>query len=242
MIYYMSYEFFNHQFRNLLGDVSFFGNFLNLIFFIFIYFCLVVLGSLICNASGGVMAELCSSIIWLPTTIITQRLQIGRHVDFLPIHLQTRKLSHVMNHIWKTEGLKGYFRGFGAYMAVFGPGSAIWWASYEFFKYLFKLNFTIIPSGLSHSISGVLANLTCILSISPLDVSRTRLQLLEIANKNEKSKLNYGYLELIKDVYRKEGIEGFFKGVKPRIFVKIPSTAISMWLYEYMKELAATEK
>lgn len=36
----------------------------------------------------------------------------------------------VVQHIIKTEGIRGLYRGFGLSVITYSPSSAVWWASY----------------------------------------------------------------------------------------------------------------
>jgi hypothetical protein len=43
-----------------------------------------------------------------------------------------------MKTIYKYEGLKGFYRGFGATVLTYAPSSAIWWMVYERCKVVFS--------------------------------------------------------------------------------------------------------
>lgn len=40
--------------------------------------------------------------------------------------------------IYKQEGIRGFFRGFGATLLAYAPASAVWWATYERCKAIFS--------------------------------------------------------------------------------------------------------
>ncbi|KAJ2400677.1 Fe(2+) transporter, partial [Coemansia sp. RSA 2559] len=42
-----------------------------------------------------------------------------------------------------------------------------------------------------------------------------------------------------KIIYRRQGVAGFLRGVKPRIIANMPATAISWTTYEYFKWMIA---
>ena len=170
--------------------------------------------------------------------------------------------------------MKGFFRGYIPYLLVFGPGSAVWWGSYEIFKRNMHVGMTGLESmiskssiyrqskatssedsksslqdftipfkkEISHFMSGAMAGVCSVLVTNPLDVSRTRLQLLEVQNDKDKSALRKGFFSMLGDVYKREGLYGFYKGVKPRVFVSIPGSAIAFVGYEYLKETSVLPK
>ena len=71
---------------------------------------------------------------------------------------------------------------------------------------------------------------------NPLDVARTRLQLLEASNVQEQRTLQQGYLHLLRKIAVEEGLRGWYKGLKPRLYIKIPGSAITFLGYEWLKE------
>lgn len=201
------------------------------------------------NAAAGFVAEAVASFSYLPTDIITQRLQ----VDARKKSNNTPKLDAftIAKRIYHSEGILGFYRGFWPYLFVQGPMSATWWASYEitksamFFSYRLadihdadKLGYT--ENGgwkiLAHFISGASAGAISYIAVNPLEVAKTRYQLLEIGKGRGRSALKDGYLTLLKQVYRNEGITGLYKGIKPRLFIRTPVSALAFIGYEYLKE------
>lgn len=198
------------------------------------------------HAMAGVIAEAMSAVSYLPTDIVTQRLQTHSGISFLPKRYQTGSTLSICKHILKTEGLKGFFRGYVPYLAVFGPGSAIWWAVYESSKASFEccfdhsqpanhsMHFTPIKA-VNYLISGSLAGVLSCLVTNPLDVARTRLQLLEFGDGLERKTIRGGFISLLQKTFREEGMAGLYKGVKPRLWVRAPGSAFALLGYEYLK-------
>lgn len=196
------------------------------------------------HALAGVTAEALSAISYLPTDIVSQRLQTHVAYSFLPERYQTGSAWKIVKHVWRTEGWRGFFRGYLPYLAVYGPGSAVWWAVYEASK---RTLHKIIPDPLydkpdftgakaiNFMVSGSVAGVVSCLITNPLDVARTRLQLLEYGNGRERRALKGGFGQLLKETYQKEGIAGLYKGVKPRLWVRAPGSAIALVGYEYLK-------
>lgn len=150
-----------------------------------------------------------------------------------------------------TEGLSGFFRGYVPYLLVHGPGSAVWWSSYEatkmmLFKLYHRLNYekTINEEGIilktaTFGLSGSIAGSTSYIVTNPLEVAKTRLQLMELGHKRDKMALTRGFWYILADLFRKEGINGMFKGLKPRLLLHVPVASITIMAYEYLKEFSA---
>ena len=229
---------------------------------------------------SGLTAEAAGAFIYVPSDVVSQRLQVQNRIDFIPLHQRQTSATAISRAIWKTEGIKGFFRGYVPYLLVFGPGSAVWWGSYEIFKRQIHKGMSAFENCMSktqanypsssateashhhhffpntgfglfsipykkeinHFVSGALAGVCSVLVTNPLDVSRTRLQLLEYQNDKDKKALRQGFFSMLGEVYRREGIHGFYKGVKPRVFVSIPGSAIAFVGYEYLKEKSLVPK
>jgi len=155
--------------------------------------------------------------------------------------------------ILNQEGLGGFFRGFTPYMIVYGPGSAIWWVAYEWSKRALNpilpsdpelaksaSTLTHLKKAFSHLICGSMAGVASVIITNPLDVARTRLQLLEIRNNAEKQSISAGFTRVLRETFQNEGIAGLYKGSRPRILIKIPGSAIAFLGYEYLKDMAAS--
>jgi hypothetical protein len=93
-----------------------------------------------------------------------------------------------------------------------------------------------LKSHLNHFFSGAFAGICAVLVTNPLDVARTRLQLLEVRNDADKSRLRNGFFNLVREVYQREGIRGLYKGAKPRIYISIPGSALAFVGYEALKD------
>jgi solute carrier family 25 protein 38 len=128
--------------------------------------------------------------------------------------------------IFKTEGIRGFFSGFGATAMRDAPFAGIYVFFYENCKILSS---TSISSTIaSNMISGISGGLLATTVTQPFDMLKTRLQLKPKEYKN----MVYGF----KKIFLDEGWRGLFAGMLPRMFRKSLSSAISWTLYEeYIK-------
>src|SRR5690242_13467774 len=102
-------------------------------------------------------------------------------------------LSDASLQIYKKEGMRGYYRGFGATLMTNVPASAIWWSTYEYFKEFFSehvFRSTHYTSDTSENqdqdvmvvsqhkgaqwCAGLVAGVTMTFLTNPMDVIKTR--------------------------------------------------------------------
>jgi solute carrier family 25 protein 44 len=195
---------------------------------------------------AGIVSEGASAVIYLPADLVIQRLQVAQvRMSFVPFRLQDRTPWQVTARLWRIEGWRGLLRGYGAYVATFAPDSALWWMTYE------GLRSVLSHHAPFHSVSGdrrveqraevfltcgVAASVVSTTAINPLDVARTRLQLLEAHNAQDRLLLKRGFLGILGDVYRHEGWHGLMKGLRPKLAVSVPMTVVTTLGYEWLKE------
>ena len=90
----------------------------------------------------------------------------------------------------------GFYRGFWASLVTYAPSSAIWFATYEATKGAIYRQLNTRPGTLPesnsrrlqtgvHLLSGACAGLASVLITNPLDVAKTRLQTMDIANPHD---------------------------------------------------------
>lgn len=138
------------------------------------------------------------------------------------------------------ENVRGYhllWTGLGAQLARDAPYSAICWTVLEpIRRHVTRLfgdqsNATVIL-GANFSagfIAGVIsAGATC-----PLDVAKTRRQI----EKDPERVLSMNTRRILLEVWRKEGVEGLFRGAGPRMGRAGPSVGIVVSSYEVVKHL-----
>eukprot|EP01097_Dermamoeba_algensis_P005348 TRINITY_DN33_c0_g1_i2.p1 TRINITY_DN33_c0_g1~~TRINITY_DN33_c0_g1_i2.p1 ORF type:complete len:289 (-),score=58.50 TRINITY_DN33_c0_g1_i2:420-1286(-) len=180
--------------------------------------------------ASGFVADIFGSFIWVPQDVIKQKIQVSQGKDMI----NYQNTFKAINYIYKNEGLFGFFRGFGAGIAVYGPFVGIYFALYEKIKSIAKqklkktadheLPFPLHLFGAAFS-GGIAAAITC-----PLDVVKTRLQV-----QSKQSEEYRGILSCISKIYKEEGLKAFSKGLFARVLWISPGMAITMACYERIK-------
>ena len=128
--------------------------------------------------------------------------------------------------IYQAEGLRGFYRGL--LPSLFGVShGALQFMAYEMLKTHRRttrvegvLNTTdyLVLSGLAKALAGS--------ATYPYQVIRTRLQMY-----NADSTYN-GVRDVVTQVWRKEGLAGFYKGLGPNLVRVMPSTWVTFLVYE----------
>lgn len=89
-----------------------------------------------------------------------------------------------------------------------------------------NLSSNFVSYGICSMLSSTFA---CILT-HPIDLIRTQLQVRSGAN--IESEINIKSTQIVKEIFQKEGLKGFLKGLGSRIAVLAPQTALVWIIYE----------
>ena len=138
-----------------------------------------------------------------------------------------------LRSIWVDEGYRGLFHGLVPTLAGVSHG-ALYFVAYERLKLarrrsrnnapLTNLD-TIVTSSLSKVFAGVLTY--------PHQLVRARMQMHNPADLTPRP--NLGLIGVIKQVWKNEGILGFYKGLGPNLLRVVPSTCITFLAYENVR-------
>ncbi|ETV86860.1 hypothetical protein, variant 1 [Aphanomyces astaci] len=189
------------------------------------------------SGAAGVIGTIMHDLVMTPMDVIKQRLQLGYY-------------SGVVNCVQtmvRTEGLRALYISFPTTLFMNLPYSMIMVSTNESMKKLLN------PSGEinvgAYVFSGAIAGAVAGAITNPLDVTKTRLQTqmmslddtLTCGGKMVQSaapKVQYrGFLDAFGQIYKHEGVAGFFRGVGPRVCVHAPSVAVSWTTFEVLKKL-----
>jgi hypothetical protein len=197
---------------------------------------------------SGMSAEVAGGLFYVPADIVAQRLQIQDIKGFT----QNCRLYHgpwdVVKRVYRLDGMKGLYRGYGAYVTAYAPGSAVQWGSYEaskiwMFKVLSRLEqLKYIPDQIPgkeqyvNALSAGIAGICAVASNNPLEILRIRTQLLESNSKKDAQIIRGGYFSLASSIYKEEGWSAFYRGLKIRLLVTVPSAVVALSGYELIKQ------
>lgn len=149
---------------------------------------------------AGATATLVGQSVTVPIDVVTQIMMmqgqvvstgsrqsssyiIVKNVDYIIPRRETIKLrgaASIVSEIIHREGLRGLYRGYHVSLLTYAPNSALWWACYAGF---YRKAMQLFPTGsipLVQASCGVCSGLLTATLINPMDVFRTRYQVLII--------------------------------------------------------------
>ena len=133
--------------------------------------------------------------------------------------------------IYQTDGIKGIYKGLVPTLIRESVGLGIYFATYEA---LIARELKTYPRLTRNDISawklctfGGLSGYTLWIGIYPIDVIKSKLQTDSIKDPKYRSSL-----AVIKDVFRTQGIRGFYKGFLPTILRAAPANGATFAVFE----------
>lgn len=161
-------------------------------------------------------------------------------LELIRTKMQSERMSYLevgkgFKTMIKSTGWKGLFTGLLPTILRDAPFSSIYWTSYELYK---NYNNVTIPSFSTSFVGGAFAGSIAALCTTPFDVIKTHQQ-IEFGEKvfysgNGKGKPSSTKATFF-NIYKSQGIRGFFAGLTPRLFKVAPACAIMISSYEYGK-------
>ncbi|XP_015581976.1 solute carrier family 25 member 44 isoform X1 [Ricinus communis] len=193
------------------------------------------------NGIAGMTASLFSQAVFVPVDVVSQKLMVQGYSG----HAKYNGGLDVARKIMKTDGIRGFYRGFGLSVMTYSPSSAVWWASYgSSQRVIWKLlgHGTDVEAAspsqsrimLVQASGGIIAGATASCITTPLDTIKTRLQVMGQERKSSAR-------QVVKNLIKDDGWTGLYRGFGPRFF-SMSAWGTSMILaYEYLKRLCAKE-
>eukprot|EP00128_Syssomonas_multiformis_P014407 Colp12_sorted_trinity150504_noHs@13358 len=133
--------------------------------------------------------------------------------------------NEVFKYLYKTQGLKGCTRGFGATMARDSLASAFYFSSYEYLKHHLTPEGASGPNAAGTLFAGGVAGVLNWAAALPIDVVKSRLQ----SDLDGKYK---GFSHVFKEIVKTEGLKGFYRGFTPVMLRAFPANAACFFGYE----------
>ena len=163
-----------------------------------------------------------------PITVVKTRFEVVGVNEYTSIR-------HAVESIYQKEGMKGFYKGILTTLMRDVPFSGIQYSSYKFCLDIYKnyLNPSHNPfdSPLLISFIGAISGVYAVMLTYPFDNLRVRLQCYDMSNLQIK-----GLFDLIRQIYREEGIKGYYLGYLPRLMKKAASSALTWTLYESVRK------
>lgn len=160
----------------------------------------------------------------IPTTLIAAPFERVKVV----MQTQTTKSSFgaTVASLYKTGGISSIFKGSAATLARDGPGSAVYFATYEILKKKLSKDDDSL-SLLAISIAGGFAGVAMWTTIFPIDTIKSIQQ-----SSAEKISMS----QVLRKIYSTRGIGGFFPGIGPALARSFPANAATFAGVELAKK------
>lgn len=164
-------------------------------------------------------------------------------LDMLKTRLQstTSKISPsaMLLDIWRTDGVRGLWTGYGATLGRDLPYLIIKWLTYTNMQTLLAAVAVRYPflSNAKNLLAGAIAGAVAATVVTPADVCKTRLQ----AARMDPTQEHLTTLQIGREVVREGGVPALFSGLGPRL-MRIPLyTAITLATFDLVKDHYAAD-
>ncbi|RYP32672.1 hypothetical protein DL767_005074 [Monosporascus sp. MG133] len=177
-------------------------------------------------ATSGACATIASDALMNPFDVIKQRMQIQNSSKVY------RSMFDCAKYVYRNEGLSAFYISYPTTLSMTVPFTALQFLAYESISTVMNPSKQYDP--FTHCTAGAVAGGFAAALTTPMDVIKTMLQTRGSATESELRSVN-GFAAGCRLMYRREGLRGFFKGVRPRVVTTMPSTAICWSAYEASK-------
>ncbi|KAJ3012061.1 hypothetical protein HKX48_006510 [Thoreauomyces humboldtii] len=220
--------------------------------------------ALVSGLMGGAVASTSTQLVVVPVDIVAQRLMIQQRqapkllsaAPTIPLEVpappppepQFTTARTLIPHIFQTEGVRGFYRGFFLSLATYAPSSAVWWGTQSLVKRMLENAFYpqehVLPGDLdtepnSHlglaAVSGGAAGLVAACITNPMDVIKTRIQTREVVGRISEFRL---FTNTFATLLREEGYRGLTRGGGARMASMALTSVLMITTYETVKKLS----
>ncbi|XP_075222121.1 solute carrier family 25 member 44 isoform X2 [Lycorma delicatula] len=197
---------------------------------------------------GGGAASLVGQTVIVPFDVISQHLMMlgltqykGTHakisnplgISLDPTRSKFRTTLDIAHIIYRTDGFRGFYRGYLASLCTYVPNSALWWSFYHFYQ---DELVSILPDDISHllvqCIAGTLGGFTTTLLTNPMDIIRARLQVQRTES----------MLKTFRLLWNEEGAWMFSKGLSARLVQSVCFSFSIILGYETIKRISVRQE
>ncbi|KAL8641842.1 MAG: hypothetical protein Q9228_001413 [Teloschistes exilis] len=183
------------------------------------------------NLTTGAIARASAGFVMMPITVLKVRYESSLYAY--------SSLRSAASAIFRQEGLKGFFAGFGATAVRDAPYAGLYVLFYEQSKKRLSgwkedVRSTAVGSSVSiNFVSGVMAAGLATAVTNPFDAVKTRLQLMPGRYAN--------MVQATRRMVREEGVRSLFDGLGLRAGRKAVSSALAWTMYEELIRRAETK-
>lgn len=180
---------------------------------------------LVCGAFSGI----CTSFILTPIELVKCKFQVENLKNLNNKNFVSKSIPQITKELFKSQGIKGLWKGHVATLIRECGGSMTWFGNYEFvIQYFAKGEKNYKPKIHELMIAGACAGIGYHCTLFPADTVKSILQT------NDKKDLTF--TKVAKHIYKTKGIMGFYSGIGVTLFKSIPTSGVMFISYEKLKE------
>jgi len=177
---------------------------------------------------AGALAGFCQVSVTTPMEFLKIQMQVSGRNKAAGASGGQASASRVAADLIKKQGISAVYKGLGATLARDVPFSCIYFPLFAYINVKGYGKDGSKPHPVHSLCAGLFAGLTSSLAVNPLDVIKTRLQVLK---RVEGEPTYNGIVDCAVKVFRQEGIAAFYKGAVPRMIVIAPLFGIAQMVY-----------
>lgn len=173
------------------------------------------------HMTAASLGEITACLVRVPVEVVKQRTQA----------LNTGSSLASFQFTLKSEGVRGFYRGYASTVMREIPFSVIQFPLWEFMKSTWSERSGQPITAWQSSVCGAIAGGTSAAITTPLDVVKTRIILAEKGSHLAGGNIFYA----LKHVYQTRGVKGLFAGVVPRVIWISIGGSVFLGVYEKVK-------
>jgi hypothetical protein len=177
------------------------------------------------SATAGII----SRSIFHPIDTMKARLQIQMKLD----KGGYANLRDALLRSYRSEGVRGLYRGYIGTIVGSTPASCLYFTSYETVRDKFKDSKRFNNEGVIHLTAGMLAEVIACVIYVPVDVIKERLQIQKPGMEFYK-----GSWDAFNTIYKTEGTQGLYRGYLATVSSFGPMSALYFLFYERLKSVS----
>jgi len=174
---------------------------------------------------AGAGAGTCQVVVTAPMEILKIFGQDSGRLHAMPGGAAIASSSPVA-YVWRTHGIRGFYKGVGATIIRDVPFSMIYFPTFAILNKQGVTNEDESAPFMHTLASACVAGATAAVAVNPCDVVKTRLQSMHPAARKYK-----GVLDCFWSIYSEEGHKSFWRGAQARAITIAPLFGIAQSMY-----------
>lgn len=183
------------------------------------------------NFLSSSLSRILSGFLTNPLAVVRTRFEVVGFSEY-------KSISDALFKIYRNEGVRGLFSGVVVTAARDAPFAGIYFVLYVKVKRLMEE--ATQRKFLNTFVAGMFAGIVATVLTNPFDIIRARIQYRAFTHE-QGNRYYTGLWDGINKIYKHEGMEGFMKGLGPRLVRKPLANASSFVVFEAIHRMVTRE-